>query len=1226
MYLYFYTVDFYNKKPKFILSDDPDDHDSNLIAYEYGDSDNDYSDKETGFRNDFGKPPYRRHNDRSFIATLYGVSKTGETIAIHITNYLTKLYIKIRGKDKIDPNNFARKIIKFTNYCIENNPLRPRGRTITKHTKQHVTYSIIDKIDGHKGFRNGKLNKFICLQFRNSNTRMTWYKYLKKISYDDQGNLMWDHQQHDDNIRPIKVDYAYYNNYKYGWFYYFCKIKPTGWHTISDFKYVTDGKITRCNQEIVVDFNTINIAYNPDDVTMPNFMQMSFDIETYPKETSRIYRGKTACILQKKGLSNAEIYKQIKSIYPHSELKNDDPITTIGISLEKGTRVWNYVLTLKYKGDKNNYKDPIQGHKTECDQDIEDFIILPYLTEKRLLLDFCKIVRKYRPNFIFQYNGNNYDWNYIYERCEYYDITRNLMASSMLLGKSRWYSNVYDTAQSGLVVNKFPKLHGMVNVDVYKYYKKLNEKGVKSLKLGDVLLRKCKIRKVKLDYRDMYRKIDYAIYEKNTSTKDRRRHLIDVCAYCLRDCTSLRSLSKVSAIVPYYLSQSLTALIPIFIAINNGQSKLSLGRLSVTAWDKRNCMWGDGRTTDAAIKKKLWDDVIEVDTDLQDKYNAVKYTTTGKVCKNYEQRQKTFIREYIKGFRPMGAFVYKQIRGLREFISLLDFAHLYPAIMINDNDSPENIVRNPKYLGIPGVEYTTFKWLRQNGKGEEFTVATNKKDRSRNKGAIPIMLEIFLKSRADIRKKMKIIYQKLEFKFIHEGIPNEKIRELISADPEYSILHCQQLAIKVCCNSIYGLYGSKYSIVYFPEICGAVTYQGKHLISKVCPEFLKKHYDADVVYGDTDSILVQFNEEPKRVDDELPEEEVEGEDKSEDDELPYAKNSEEYKRKKFEKVWDLSIDFSKNINTYFKEQLSAPMLDLGLEKVFRKLWLTGVKKKYVGIMCESRDYDKTKKKIMGRDFIKRDSSPFETTVGEKITEIILSSDNDKIASAALISFLRKLIHDMYAGVIPIKEYVKMCTYKDTYKRPEIMCSVKLHKFFMNVDEGSAPLPGDKIGYIYIQKGYTIGSGGGLTEPKKVELVYPFELYDATKNTINYVQYIRAIMSHSYDIFEHYIGLNYNQFFTKLIFEQAVKYNNIDDVVYALYSGKLDPIYVCPYYKEMRISCKAIAEIIEYYPITYIQKAIRDRDTALVRAYAGCILTDRVRTLICHYASKKNFKM
>lgn len=133
----------------------------------------------------------------------------------------------------------------------------------------------------------------------------------------------------------------------------------------------------------------------------------------------------------------------------------------------------------------------------------------------------------------------------------------------------------------------------------------------------------------------------------------------------------------------------------------------------------------------------------------------------------------------------------------------MDFASLYPSIMIALNLDLTTFVKDKKYLGIPGIEYRTFKW-----DGGNYTFVQNR----------PGLLSGILKNLWSCRKVKK--------KLMNEATDLELQK----------IYNAAQLAYKVSMNSIYGGAGSPFSPLYCKAISSCVTYNGRMMIdhSKSC--------------------------------------------------------------------------------------------------------------------------------------------------------------------------------------------------------------------------------------------------------------------------------------------------------------------------------------------------------------------------------------------------------
>lgn len=187
-----------------------------------------------------------------------------------------------------------------------------------------------------------------------------------------------------------------------------------------------------------------------------------------------------------------------------------------------------------------------------------------------------------------------------------------------------------------------------------------------------------------------------------------------------------------------------------------------------------------------------------------------------------------------------GAVVIEPERGFYENpIPTLDFASLYPSIMIAHNLCYTTLLTKEliaKYNLVEGTDYTTTPTDPPN-----YFVKTTKRD-----GLLPMILKDLLAARKAVRSQMT---DKLE-----------------KEDPvAFAILNQRQLAIKVSANSVYGFTGATIGSLPCLEVSGSVTAFGREMIM-ASRAFVLKHYckangwayDCRVLYGDTDSIMVDF--------------------------------------------------------------------------------------------------------------------------------------------------------------------------------------------------------------------------------------------------------------------------------------------------------------------------------------------------------------------------------
>jgi len=162
-----------------------------------------------------------------------------------------------------------------------------------------------------------------------------------------------------------------------------------------------------------------------------------------------------------------------------------------------------------------------------------------------------------------------------------------------------------------------------------------------------------------------------------------------------------------------------------------------------------------------------------------------------------------------------GAFVLEPARGLHENVICLDFASMYPSIMISFNISPDTLVL---------------------GRCEDCNIApeVGHKFRKEPDGFFKRILRMLIEKRREIKKIMK---------------------KLDRESNEYRLLDIKQATLKVLTNSFYGYTGWSLARWYCRECAEATTAWGRHFIKKSAR--IAGELGLEVLYGDTDSIFVK---------------------------------------------------------------------------------------------------------------------------------------------------------------------------------------------------------------------------------------------------------------------------------------------------------------------------------------------------------------------------------
>ena len=174
-----------------------------------------------------------------------------------------------------------------------------------------------------------------------------------------------------------------------------------------------------------------------------------------------------------------------------------------------------------------------------------------------------------------------------------------------------------------------------------------------------------------------------------------------------------------------------------------------------------------------------------------------------------------------------GATVLPPLVGYYERpVVTLDFASLYPSIMQAYNLCFSSIVLDEAFASLPGARYGRYEIAGKTWTFQEHT-----------KGLLPAILEFLVNERRKCKKEMK--------KFERGSL-------------DYKLADGKQLALKVSCNSVYGFTGvTNHGMFPCMPVAVATTFNGRRLIDET-KQFMEERYSATVVYGDTDSVMLQF--------------------------------------------------------------------------------------------------------------------------------------------------------------------------------------------------------------------------------------------------------------------------------------------------------------------------------------------------------------------------------
>lgn len=340
-----------------------------------------------------------------------------------------------------------------------------------------------------------------------------------------------------------------------------------------------------------------------------------------------------------------------------------------------------------------------------------------------------------------------------------------------------------------------------------------------------------------------------------------------------------------------------------------------------------------------------------------------------------------------------GATVIEPVRGYyKEPIATLDFSSLYPSIMIAHNLCYTTLLRpnNKDKYGLTPDKITT---TPVNYMFVKSTV---------RKGLLPEILQHLLAARKRTKAELK-----------------EATEPSLRA-----VLDGRQLAYKISANSVYGFTGAQVGKLPCLEISGSVTAYGRTMIEFTRQEVEKQYCitngyekDAKVIYGDTDSVMVNFHVET------------------------------------LERSMELGREAAELISTKF-----IPPIKLEFEKVYCPYLLIN-KKRYAGLYFTKPDkHDKMDCK--GIETVRRDNCTLVVDViNTSLQKLLIDKDPD-----GATEYVKHVISDLLQNNIDISNLVitKELT-KEDYAAKQ--AHVELAKKMTKRDPGNAPKLGDRIPYV-----------------------------------------------------------------------------------------------------------------------------------------------------------------
>ncbi|KZV72219.1 hypothetical protein PENSPDRAFT_751123 [Peniophora sp. CONT] len=363
-----------------------------------------------------------------------------------------------------------------------------------------------------------------------------------------------------------------------------------------------------------------------------------------------------------------------------------------------------------------------------------------------------------------------------------------------------------------------------------------------------------------------------------------------------------------------------------------------------------------------------------------------------------------------------GATVIEPKKGYYDApIATLDFSSLYPSIMMAHNLCYTTLLDKSSIERLGLVKDVDYIQTPNN----DFFVKSTKR-----KGLLPSVLEDLITARkrakADLKKE---------------------------TDPfKRAVLDGRQLALKISANSVYGFTGATIGKLPCLPISSSTTAYGREMIEKTKSEVEAeysvangKEFNAEVIYGDTDSVMVKFGPSDLAT------------------VMAMGSEAAEFVTQKF--VKPIKLEFEK---VYFPYLLIS-------------------KKRYAGLYwTRPEKYDKMDSK--GIETVRRDNCRLVQTVIETCLHKMLIDRDVKGAE----EYTKRAISDLLQNKIDMSQLViTKALSKADYANKQ--AHVELAERMKQRDAGSAPALGDRVAYVIIK-----GMKGAAAYEKSEDPIYVLE--------------------------------------------------------------------------------------------------------------------------------------